>query len=115
MTHQITFSESESKPIVKKSLGKRLAKHKMLYLMIAPGLLFLFIYKYIPMFGMIISFQDYKPYLGIAGSEWVGLKHFERLFTSSDFWMILKNTLVLFGLQIVILCYIRIHSIYRNR
>lgn len=102
MSHQITFSESESKPIAKKSLAKRIAKHKMLYLMIAPGLLYLFIYKYIPMFGMIISFQDYKPYLGIAGSEWVGFKHFERLFTSSDFWMILKNTLVLFGLQILV-------------
>lgn len=81
---------------------KGLVKNKMLYLMIAPGLLYLFIYKYIPMFGMIIAFQDYKPYLGIAGSEWVGLEHFKRLFTSSDFWMILKNTLVLFAMQILI-------------
>ena len=55
------------------------------------------------MFGLIISFQNYKPYLGIAGSEWVGFMHFRRLFTSSDFWMILKNTLVLFGLQIIYL------------
>ncbi|AOV08610.1 protein lplB [Sporosarcina ureilytica] len=92
-------SESQKK---RSELRKNIAKNKMIYLMIAPGLLYLFIYKYIPMFGMIIAFQDYKPYLGIAGSEWVGLEHFKRLFTSSDFWMILKNTLVLFALQILI-------------
>ena len=70
--------------------------------MITPGLLYLFIYKYMPMYGLIISFQDYKPYRGISGSEWVGFEHFNRLFTSPDFWMILKNTLVLFGLQIIV-------------
>ena len=82
---RLLFQNQESKPIAKKELRKKVPKHKMLYLMIAPGLLYLFIYKYIPMFGMIISFQDYKPYLGIAGSEWVGFKHFERLFTSRIF------------------------------
>lgn len=84
------------------ALRRNIAKNKMIYLMIAPGLIYLFIYKYIPMFGMIIAFQDYKPYLGISESEWVGLTHFKRLFTSTDFWMILKNTLVLFALQILI-------------
>ena len=54
------------------------------------------------MYGLIISFQNYKPYLGISGSEWVGFEHFRRLFTSPDFWMILKNTLILFGLQLFI-------------
>lgn len=81
---------------------KALKKNKMIYLMITPGILYLLIYKYVPMYGLIISFQDYKPYLGISGSEWVGFKHFHRLFTSPDFWMILRNTLVLFGLQIVV-------------
>lgn len=81
---------------------KALRKNKMIYLMITPGILYLLIYKYVPMYGLIISFQDYKPYLGISGSEWVGFKHFHRLFTSPDFWMILRNTLVLFGLQIVV-------------
>ena len=83
-------------------LLKQIAKNKLLYLMIAPGLIYLFVYKYVPMYGLIISFQNYKPYLGISGSEWVGFEHFRRLFTSPDFWMILKNTLVLFGLQLFI-------------
>jgi len=70
--------------------------------MILPGILYFFIYKYLPMYGLVISFQDYKPYLGISGSEWVGFAHFERLFTSPDFWMIFRNTLILFALQLVI-------------
>ncbi|WP_018931753.1 ABC transporter permease [Gracilibacillus lacisalsi] len=81
---------------------RRVKRNKMIYLMILPGLIYFLIYKYLPMYGLIISFQDYKPYLGIFGSEWVGLEHFNRLFTSSEFWMIFKNTLVLFGLQIFI-------------
>nr|WP_280516917.1 sugar ABC transporter permease [Lederbergia sp. NSJ-179] len=81
---------------------RRIKKNKLIYLMILPGIIYFIIYKYIPMYGLIISFQDYKPYLGISGSEWVGFAHFKRLFTSSDFWMIFKNTLVLFALQILI-------------
>lgn len=81
---------------------RRIKKNKMIYLMILPGIIFFIIYKYAPMYGLIISFQDYKPYLGITGSEWVGFKHFERLFTSPEFWMIFRNTLILFALQIFI-------------
>lgn len=83
-------------------LLRKIKKNKMIYLMITPGLLYLLIYKYIPMYGLIISFQDYKPYKGISGSEWVGFEHFQRLFSSPDFWMIFKNTLVLFGLQLIV-------------
>lgn len=102
MSSEVVIQNKVMKPKKKRNLRKRIAKNKMIYLMITPGLLYLFIYKYLPMYGLIISFQDYKPYLGISGSEWVGFEHFRRLFTSPDFWMILKNTLMLFGLQIVI-------------
>lgn len=102
MSSEAAVQNKVMKPKKKRNLRKRIAKNKMIYLMIAPGLLYLFIYKYLPMYGLIISFQDYKPYLGISGSEWVGFEHFRRLFSSPDFWMILKNTLMLFGLQIVI-------------
>jgi len=99
-------SSVESKAALKAKkraeLRRRIKKNKLIYLMITPGVLYLFIYKYIPMYGLIISFQNYKPYKGITGSEWVGFEHFNRLFSSPDFWMILKNTLVLFGLQLVV-------------
>lgn len=80
---------------------RNLAKNKWIYLMILPGLVYIIIYKYIPMYGLVISFQNYKPYRGISGSDWVGLAHFERLFNSPDFWMIFSNTLILFALQLI--------------
>lgn len=82
-------------------LKRRLLRNKWLYVMIAPGLLYFIIFKYLPMYGLIISFQDYKPFKGITGSDWVGLKHFERLFTEPDFLNILTNTLILFGMNLL--------------
>lgn len=79
-----------------------LKKYKLLYLMIFPGLLYFLIFKYLPMGGLVIAFQDYQPYLGITGSPWVGVKHFVRLFTEPTFFMLLRNTLILFGMNIVI-------------
>ena len=102
MSSKVATQESVRKPKKESKLLKQIAKNKLLYLMIAPGLIYLLIYKYVPMYGLIISFQDYKPYLGISGSDWVGFEHFNRLFTSPDFWMILKNTLILFGMQLLI-------------
>ncbi|WP_322923260.1 sugar ABC transporter permease [Paenibacillus campi] len=77
-------------------------RNKFLYLMILPGFIYFVIFKYLPMGGLIISFQNYQPYLGISGSPWVGMKHFVRLFTEPTFFMLLRNTLVLFALNIVI-------------
>lgn len=102
MNGNVAVEKTALKQKKRSELIKNIKKNKMIYLMIFPGLLYFLIYKYIPMYGLIISFQDYKPYQGITGSEWVGFEHFQRLFTSPDFWMIFKNTLVLFGLQLVI-------------
>lgn len=66
-----------------------------LYLLLLPGLLFFLIFKYVPMWGIIIAFQDYSPFQGILGSEWVGLKHFITLFTYDKFWLIFRNTLLI--------------------
>lgn len=82
-------------------LRKRIWKNKLLYVMAIPGILYFVLFKYVPMYGLVISLQDFKPYLGIGGSEWVGFKHFERLFTEPDFIMILTNTLVLFGMNLI--------------
>ncbi|WP_256256495.1 sugar ABC transporter permease [Paenibacillus sp. BC26] len=82
-------------------LGRRLRRNIWLYVMILPGLLYFLIFKYAPMLGLAIAFQDFKPFKGIAGSEWVGFKHFNRLFTELDFLNILSNTLILFGLNLL--------------
>ncbi|MEC2324011.1 sugar ABC transporter permease [Lederbergia lenta] len=94
--------EMVDKSAMRSELIRRVKKNKLLYIMIFPGLLYFFIYKYIPMYGLVISFQDYKPYKGILGSDWVGFEHFHRLFTEPAFWMIFKNTIILFGLNILI-------------
>lgn len=80
----------------------RMQKHKLLYLMVLPGLVYFIIFKYFPMGGLVIAFQDYQAFQGITGSPWVGMKHFIRLFTEPTFLMLLRNTLVLFALNIVI-------------
>jgi putative aldouronate transport system permease protein len=77
-------------------LLRRLVRNRYMYIMILPGLVYFIIFKYVPMWGLIISFQDYLPYKGILGSEWVGFKHFEKLFSEPEFWTILRNTFVLF-------------------
>ncbi|MFC4598325.1 ABC transporter permease [Cohnella hongkongensis] len=80
---------------------RRIKRNKWLYVMMLPGMLYFLIFKYAPMYGLVISFQDFKPYKGIAGSPWVGFKHFERLFTEPDFLQILGNTLILFGMNLL--------------
>ena len=75
------------------SLKKDLKKHKWLYAMLIVPIIFVFIWNYWPMYGVIISFKDYSPAFGILGSPWVGLKHFERFFASYFFTEIIVNTL----------------------
>lgn len=67
-------------------------KHWCLYIMIIPLILYYFIFHYIPMFGLIISFQNYTPSRGIWGSDFVGLKNFASFFGSPYFWQLLRNT-----------------------
>lgn len=86
----------EARPKSSSDLWKRMVRNRFMYMMIIPGLVYFIIFKYLPMYGLVISFQDYMPYKGIMGSEWVGLKHFEKLFTDGEFWNIFKNTLILF-------------------
>ena len=58
-------------------------------------MVFYFIFCYMPMGGILISFQNYMPAFGIGGSEWVGLEHFQRLFSSSDFYRLFRNTILI--------------------
>jgi putative aldouronate transport system permease protein len=79
----------------------RLVRHRWLYLMVLPGLAYFLVFRYWPMYGLTIAFKDYVPFLGYSGSPWVGLKHFEELFTGPDFGRLMVNTLVLALLTVV--------------
>lgn len=76
-------------------LMRELIRDKWMYYMMIPGIVYFFIFKYVPMYGLLMAFQDYKPFSGIWGSDWVGFKHFERLFTEQQFWNLFRNTALL--------------------
>lgn len=74
-------------------LNTRLKKTWPLYLLLVPGLLYIMVFKYSPMYGAIIAFKNYKIRDGIWGSEWVGLKWFEKFFDYYECWDLIGNTL----------------------
>jgi len=69
--------------------------------MLVPGIIFVAIFSYYPMYGVVIAFQDFNPGLGFTKSPWVGLKHFRYIFSNPDFYNILRNTVVIATLKIV--------------
>lgn len=66
-----------------------------LYLMLVPGIMFLLLFKYTPMYGLIIAFMDFNIFQGVSGSEWVGMKHFENLFVDPQFLTVFTNTIMI--------------------
>lgn len=84
----------------KQSLWKRIMKHKMQYLMLAPAIVLLLIFSYKPMGGMIIAFKDYFPGQSIWDSEWVGFENFEFL-RYPEFTKVMGNTLMITGLKLL--------------
>lgn len=85
----------------KPRIGRLLWRKRYAYLLVLPGLLYFIVYRYVPMLGSVIAFQDYSPFLGFSGSEWVGLKHFAKIFEDAEVLRVLWNTLALSFLQIV--------------
>lgn len=74
---------------------RSMRSQSMYHMMMLPGMIFVLIFSYVPMFGIIMAFQDYVPAKGILGSEFVGLKHFKYMFSLPDIWQILTNTVVI--------------------
>lgn len=73
---------------------RRMKKYRMLYLMILPGMIYLLINNYLPMFGIVIAFKEMNFAKGILGSDWVGFKNFEYLFRTDDAFIITRNTIL---------------------
>ncbi|MNO18162.1 putative multiple-sugar transport system permease YteP [compost metagenome] len=73
-----------------------------LMLLFLPGVLYFFIFKYVPMGGLIIAFKDYNFHDGVFGSPWVGLKHFETIFSQPHMLKIIRNTVMLSLLNVIV-------------
>lgn len=76
-------------------LYKTILKYKFLYALMVPGIIWYIIYRYLPMFGLLIAFKEYNFALGIWNSPWVGMKYFNYLFSSSEFYTVLRNTVLI--------------------
>lgn len=80
---------------------KAFMQHYWLYILMIPGILYMLIFNYTPMAGLVMAFEDFSPYNGdtaiqaLFGSPFAGLKNFEKLFTGPDFWRLLRNTLAI--------------------
>jgi len=103
-TPELPVTEVLTVPDKRRRRGVRVhvSQYKWLYLLLLPGIIYFVLFRYGPMFGAVIAFKDYVPFLGIGDSPWVGTQHFEDFFASPDFPRLLANTLILALLSLVI-------------
>ncbi|WP_274650869.1 ABC transporter permease [Paenibacillus humicola] len=98
--------KAASRPVGKAASGRLrwlvrdLKRDKALYLLLLPGLLLILVFKYIPMYGLVIAFKEYNIFSGVGASPWVGLLQFERLFRTPDFTKIFANTFIISFLKL---------------
>lgn len=84
------------------NIKRRFLREKQIWLISIPIILWVLVFAYYPMYGILMAFVDYIPGKSILECNWAGLKYFNQFFSSPDFWLILRNTLVISGLNILI-------------
>ena len=94
-------AELTTKRAQAQTLWRHIKRHRLLYLFIFPCVVWLLVFCYYPMYGALLAFKDFKYNLGILGSPWVGFKHFEAFMSSPQFWIVIKNTVVISGMKIL--------------
>lgn len=85
----------------KKNIFFYLRRDKYLYLLLLPPMVYFLIFKYGPMYGITVAFKEYNIFKGIGASEWVGLEYFREVFRMKEFYRVLRNTLLLNGLDLL--------------
>ncbi len=95
------FTENKSNAFDKKGFWFHLKRDKFLYLLLLLPMAYILIFKYAPLYGILMAFQDYDIFKGISGSHWVGLDVFKFIFHQNDFYRALKNTLGLNFLDLI--------------
>jgi putative aldouronate transport system permease protein len=101
---QISVKPESDVPIPASKQGNlsRLKRQWDLQLMVVPGIILILIFSYIPMYGVLMAFQDYSIFKGFLHSPWVGFKHFEMFFNSPEFFNVMRNTMVISLLKLCI-------------
>jgi putative aldouronate transport system permease protein len=104
----------------KKRGSMRFAHEIPYHLMLWPGVIFTFIFAYLPMFGVIMAFQDFKPVLSFADSRWVGWDNFSYMMNLQGVWQAVRNTLYISFLKMALLLIVPlilallINEVYKN-
>lgn len=86
---------------MKPSILKQIKRDQIFLLLLAPVLVYYILFRYVPMFGIVISFKDYNLFKGLTGSQWVGLKYYKLFLENPDALIIIKNTVVLGGYKLL--------------
>lgn len=87
------YTKQPNEQCKKKGVALCIKQHPLLYLMILPGIVFMIIFRYAPMYGLTIAFKDFNITKGVIHSPWVGFSNFQYLFSSKDFLKILWNSI----------------------
>lgn len=66
-----------------------------IYILLSPAVILLLIFHYLPIYGIVMGFQNYSPFKGIGGSDWVGFLHFKEFLTDPSYWKVMKNTIII--------------------
>jgi len=74
---------------------RKFLKSRQLLILFLPGLIFYLLFRYAPMYGILIAFKKYSPFLGVSKSPWIGLDNFKNFFNSPDFFVLFKNTFLI--------------------
>ena len=105
----------------REKLTTYLWKHKYMYMMLIPAIIYYIMFCYVPMFGASMAFKKFNPMVGIWGSQWVGLKWFRQLFKLNKFYAVFTNTIsiscirLLFGFPFPIFIALLLNEIRSNR
>ncbi|XOK63178.1 ABC transporter permease [Paenibacillus elgii] len=86
---------SEVKPSRARETWRLMKKYKAIYILSLPSILYFVVFKYVPLMGSVMAFQNYNIFKGITGSPWIGLENFQRMFAYDEFLRILKNTILI--------------------
>jgi putative aldouronate transport system permease protein len=100
----VTKTEGSIQPAAKKKKGfwTTFKEQKVLYGMSLPFIVIVFIFSYMPVWGWLMAFQNYKPGKGIFEQKWVGLDHFAALFSDDKFYLVLRNTLAMSFMGLIV-------------
>lgn len=83
------------------SLWARIVQNKWVYILFLPSFIFMCVFNYAPLYGLTIAFKDFKPFIGIADSKWVGFFHFKTIINDPKFYTLLWNTVKISTLRIL--------------